>query len=278
MLKRAFSTIMGTQPHPIRTAACMIIGDEVLNGKIKDTNSATFAQFCFELGVDLRRITVVPDDESDIVEVLGDLKKRFDFIVTTGGIGPTHDDITYASIAKLFDYPLELDSATVDRMNQLAKVKPRERTVKAELDAQLRMALFPSGPLVTRMFPETNLWVPIVGLEHKIYIFPGIPSLFKRMMDGLRPEIAARVDTKPLQRRFVSTKTSESEMAQHLETLHQKFTADGVKLGSYPHVHDQRNTVSIIGPATAPLNLIVREVEDIVGGHEISKEKEANSS
>lgn len=278
LLKRFVSTTMTTKAQPIRTAACLIIGDEILNGKIKDTNSATFAEFCFDMGINLRRIAVVPDVEEDIVDVLRDLKNRYDFIITTGGIGPTHDDITYASIAKLFNYPLQLDESTVDRMNQLARVKPSERTVKGELDAQLRMALLPSGPLVSRMFPDTGLWVPIVGLERKIYIFPGIPSLFKRMLDGLRPEISARVDTEPLQRRYVSTRTPESNMAQHLETIHRKYTNNGVKLGSYPHVNDKRNTVSIIGPTTAPMNIIVREVEDLVGGHEISKEEEATSS
>merc|ERR1712098_700199 len=97
----------------IHTAGCIIIGDEVLGGKTVDTNSAYFAKFCFSLGIQLKRIEVIADDEEEIIEAARRMSKNYDLVVTSGGIGPTHDDITYQSIAKAFNLPLELHETTV---------------------------------------------------------------------------------------------------------------------------------------------------------------------
>merc|ERR1712093_457808 len=86
----------------------LIIGDEVLGGKTVDTNSAYMAKFCFQLGMALKRIEVIADDEDEIVEAVKRMSTNYDFVVTSGGIGPTHDDITYQSIAKAFSLPLIL--------------------------------------------------------------------------------------------------------------------------------------------------------------------------
>ncbi|KAF8752406.1 Molybdopterin binding protein, partial [Rhizoctonia solani] len=115
-------------PKTIKTAACLIIGDEILNGKTHDSNSNYFAKFCFERGVALKRIEVIADDEGEIVEASRRMVKNYDFVVTSGGIGPTHDDITYASLGVAFNNPLVLHQPTLERMYEMSKHRPKPLT------------------------------------------------------------------------------------------------------------------------------------------------------
>jgi molybdenum cofactor synthesis domain-containing protein len=106
----------------------LIIGDEVLNGKTKDSNSNYFAKWCFDRGIDVRRIEVIPDDEDDIVEAARRMTSKYDFVITSGGIGPTPDDITYQSIAKAFDgEPLEYHDETLRRMQENLQARRRDQ-------------------------------------------------------------------------------------------------------------------------------------------------------
>ncbi|KAG9074486.1 hypothetical protein FS749_013952, partial [Ceratobasidium sp. UAMH 11750] len=98
----------------IKTAACLVIGDEILNGKTHDSNSNYFAKFCFERGVALKRTEVIADIEEEIVEASRRMVQKYDFVVTSGGIGPTHDDITYSSLAIAFNLPLALHQPTIE--------------------------------------------------------------------------------------------------------------------------------------------------------------------
>lgn len=104
-----------------------LAGDEVLNGKTKDSNSNYFAKWCFNLGIDLKRVEVIPDDECDIVEAARRMTDKYDLVVTSGGIGPTPDDITYESIAKAFDAePLKYDDEVLRRMQENLKARNRD--------------------------------------------------------------------------------------------------------------------------------------------------------
>lgn len=266
----------------IHTAAILVIGDEVLNGKIKDTNSHYFSDFCFKNGIDLRRICVVPDEVTDIVSELNVLRSKYDFIVTTGGIGPTHDDITYESIAEAYGLPLQLHKETVQRMDRLARNPPRNKVEGSEeLKAQLRMATFPSGPDVECNFVAEDLWVPVVSVKRQVYIFPGIPSLFTKMLECLLPQIAERFPAARQCRHFVSTTSSESVLAPILNAIQVKYRTQHVKIGSYPHICDNRNTVSILGPIECD-HVLLEIVQDLVSrvadAREITAEEEALSS
>lgn len=268
-----------TKDNKIRNAAMLVIGDEILNGKIKDTNSQFFADYCFSLGVNLKKIAVVPDEEEDIMTTIKDFKNKYDFIVTSGGIGPTHDDITYPTIAKAFDLPLKLHQPTIDRMNILAENPPKTKAEgNPELKAQLRMADLPAGPTVKELFVSEDLWVPIVVIDSKVHIFPGIPALFRKMLECLRPYLEERVDALKLIRRFLRTTTPESGLAGPLSDAQNKYKAFDIKIGSYPHMRDHVNTVSIIGPENAP-DVIQNVVDEIMpsleNGVEISAEEEA---
>lgn len=136
----------GPDAHMVRTAACLIIGDEVLNGKTHDSNSNTMAKLCFELGIEMKRVEVIPDDEETIVETVRRLSRTYDWVVTSGGIGPTPDDITYASLARAFHAePLEYNQETIRRMDIGNKRRFGDVQVPEEVvTARRRMALFPS--------------------------------------------------------------------------------------------------------------------------------------
>ncbi|KAF5092915.1 hypothetical protein D0Z03_002638 [Geotrichum reessii] len=266
----------------ISTAACLIIGDEVLNGKIKDSNSNYFSKFCFERGIAVKHIAVVPDEEADIVETIQRLASRYDFIVTSGGIGPTHDDITYEALAKAFGLPIAVDEELKEKMYTLGKrrIDPSNHEAVA---AQLRMATIPSGPNVETIYVDpASLWVPVVAIDAKVHILPGVPQLFQRMLNGLAPILEARLPTADalLERFYVATRLRESEMAPYLTRLQHDVDSLGIKIGSYPHMSIGINTVSIIGTAAhrEKLREIVKDVEINLQGHEVSKEEEEKQS
>ncbi|KAK4052079.1 hypothetical protein OIV83_002373 [Microbotryomycetes sp. JL201] len=105
----------------VRSAGCILIGDEILNGKTRDSNANFLAKACFDLAIDLKRVEIIPDDEDEIVEAVRRMHRSYDLVITSGGIGPTHDDITYESIAKAFDVELEYHEETKKRMAALSK-------------------------------------------------------------------------------------------------------------------------------------------------------------
>lgn len=160
----------------VKTAGCLIIGDEVLNGKTKDTNSNFAAKLLFDLAIDLKKIEVIADDEDEIVEAVNRMRKAYDLVITSGGIGPTHDDITYGSIAKAFNVDLEYDDETIKRMSALSKKRMDiTKQTEEQKTARLRMALFPKGSEV--LFVKEELWVPVVRVGGSVVIFPGVPSV-----------------------------------------------------------------------------------------------------
>lgn len=271
----------------IKSAGCLIIGDEVLNGKILDTNSFEFAKLCFhELSVPLKKTIVCGDDKADIIRLLQVLRdENCDFIVTSGGIGSTHDDITYDALSEAFGVPCRLDQVTVDRMH-LLRESYLSLLGKPQLDAFYRMATLPqSSGLVSvlKVFTHKDLWVPIVEINQQVYVLPGVPELFKKLILGLAPIIKPRVVLKEYRRYYVSTSTNESNMAPFLSGLQlrldEKYGVQQVKIGSYPHFTWRSVTISIIGDSSVPevdLRSIVDEVVANIGGNaqEITAERE----
>ncbi|WPK25601.1 hypothetical protein PUMCH_002922 [Australozyma saopauloensis] len=271
----------------IRSAGCLIIGDEVLNGKILDTNLFEFAKFCFsELCVPLKKTVVCGDDHSDIVASLQVLRNaECDFIVTSGGIGSTHDDITYDAIAAAFNVPCTLDLETVAKMNALRGDYLLKLT-QPQRDAFYRMATIPQASEsvpVLKLFTDKSLWVPIVGVNEQVYILPGVPQLFKRLLSGLGESVKPRVIQLKCNRYFVKTTTGELSLAPYLTALQQRcnetYGPGAVKLGSYPHLNWRINTISIIGEEAVPIDAlrsIVAEVVANIGENaaEITSEEE----
>ncbi|CZR36958.1 putative 3^-phosphoadenosine 5^-phosphosulfate sulfotransferase (PAPS reductase)/FAD synthetase and related enzymes [Fusarium proliferatum ET1] len=269
----------------ISTAACLIIGDEVLGGKTVDTNSAYFAKWCFNLGINLKRIEVIEDDEGEIVEAVQRMSDRYDFVVTSGGIGPTHDDITYQSIAKAFNLPLKLHQETFDKMKLMSKVHPNQPKFDWDVDsparrAKLRMAELPideSRDLKKQaLFPHDDLWVPVSVVNGNIHILPGIPRLFQRLLDGLKPHILPRLsdpEGKGTHRVLFSTPLPESGVADYLTTLAAKVGPKGVKVGSYPR-WGKNNTVTLVGRDLEYLESLVDEVQAGIQGLRVDAESD----
>ncbi|KAF3913046.1 hypothetical protein ABW21_db0206317 [Orbilia brochopaga] len=268
----------------IQTAACLIIGDEVLNGKVVDENGGYFAKYCFRLGMDLKRIEVVPDDEDDIIEATRRMSDKYDFVVTSGGIGPTHDDITYESIAKAFGVTLELHDETRKRMQQLWVSKRNEPTFdwttpSPRLSAKLRMATLPTGPKCHIHYPSTDLWVPISIVNDNVHILPGIPLLFQQMLDGYEAALQPRIEDarRDIFRVMISTPQPESQMAEYLTSLQARVGDRGVKVGSYPRWGKPRNTVTLVGRDRAFIEGLVEEVAAQLEGVRVIGEADADS-
>ncbi|KAG6366221.1 hypothetical protein INS49_000397 [Diaporthe citri] len=281
----------------IHTAACLIIGDEVLGGKArsiltelnsatKDSNSNYMANFCFQLGIQLKRIEVIEDDESEIVEAVRRMSDKYDFVITSGGIGPTHDDITYQSIAKAFGLKIKLYEEAYQRMKKLSRPHPSQPAFNWDEDspakkAKLRMVELPtedSVPLEKQfLFPREDLWVPVAVVNGNVHILPGVPRLFEGLLDGLKPHILPRLvdpEGKGIHRVLISTPMAESAVATYLTELATKVEPQGVKVGSYPRWEKKRNTVTLVGKDRAYLDSIKDEVAQNVNGRVVQVEGE----
>ncbi|EDU42188.1 molybdopterin binding domain containing protein [Pyrenophora tritici-repentis Pt-1C-BFP] len=272
------------QKSLINTAACLIIGDEVLGGK------AYFAKFCFSLGINLRRIEVIADDEGEIVEAVQRMSKNYDMVVTSGGIGPTHDDITYQSIAKAFDLPLKLHDAAFQRMKRLSKPHKSQPDFDWNVDspartAKMRMVQLPIDDAVPDedqvVFVNEALWVPVSVVNGNVHILPGVPRLFESLLDGLKPRILPRLtdpEGKGVLRILISTPMAESAVAGYLTELAAKAEPKGVKIGSYPRWGKDHNTVTLVGRDREYMESLVPEVVKAVQGKRVYVEGEDDSN
>lgn len=270
---------------PSVKGACVIIGDEVLNGKITDTNSRFFAKYCYRLGIQLREIVTIGDQKEQIVQTIKRLSAENDFIVTSGGIGPTHDDITYESVASSFGLPCELNFECQDRMRKISH--PEKRHDPEALKDFYRMATLPAGPEVHSYYVLKEFWVPIVSIQKKVYILPGIPQLFEKLLLAFEPsvkEIYSISEREPhnYERFFVKTPKSESQISSYLRELQTRClqVSDEIKIGSYPHYGMGFNTVSILGLKKHEVFLkeLVKEAIEKLDGTAITAEMEEKYS
>ncbi|KAK7748826.1 hypothetical protein SLS53_000850 [Cytospora paraplurivora] len=300
----ASSTAQQNFANTINTAACLIIGDEVLGGKahqrcescgsdhiisdaegaklsiIYKSNSNYVAKFCFSLGIQLKRIEVIEDDEDQIGEAVRRMSDRYDFVVTR------HDDITYQSIAKAFGLKLKLYEEAYERMKKLSKSHPSQPAFSWDEDspiktAKLRMVELPTDetiPLEKQfLFPREDMWVPVAVANGNVHILPGIPHLFEGLLDGLKPYILPRLvdpEGKGIYRVLISTPMAESEIATYLTELAKEVEPQGVKVGSYPRWEKETNTVTLVGRDRAFLDSIKEEVAQNVKGRVVLAEGE----
>jgi len=203
------------------TAGIVIIGDEILSGKFVEENAAFLIGELRALGVDLRRIVVIPDDLADIAATVSDAARRYDYVFTSGGVGPTHDDVTMAAIAQAFQ-------TTVTRHPELeAKVRGYWKDKLA--DANLRLADVPAGAHL--VYGRDSVW-PVVAYEN-VFILPGVPSLFRRKFVDIRDRFRAS----PVTAARVYTTLEEGELAPHLDAVVAAYPT--VKVGSYPRFSEQ---------------------------------------
>ena len=198
------------------TAGIAVIGDEILSGKFADENAAFLITELRALGVDLRRVVIIPDDLADIAATVPELAARFDHVFTSGGVGPTHDDVTIAGIATGFG------THVVRHPDLEAKVRAYWGDKLAE--PNLRLADIPAGAEL--VYGTGDVW-PVV-LYRNVYILPGVPALFRRKF----VEIRDRFRAEPVATARVYVDADEGQIAGDLDATVAAFPA--VKIGSYP--------------------------------------------
>lgn len=240
------------------------------------------AKYCFELGIELKRIEVIADDEGEIIEAVRRMSNNYDMVVTSGGIGPTHDDLvsivcakliqTYPSIAKAFNLPLVYHEETLRRMELLDIRKIDNKATDEATIARKRMALFPANAKV--LFPSKELWIPVVIVNRNIYILPGVPTLFITLLSSLKPIIAPCVPPGKRQHRLIiATDEPESVIAPFLTNLQKRVADQSIKVGSYPKWQGGVK-VSLLGRDREVLEGLVEEVEKGINGVRVSDEDE----
>jgi molybdenum cofactor synthesis domain-containing protein len=209
------------------TASLLVIGNEILSGKVRDTNSAFLAVELRKLGVDLERILTIADEIDLIAHETRAMSEAFDFVFTSGGIGPTHDDMTMDGIAQAFGRSLETNQSMIDRMARSSE-KPLNEAMK-------KMAVIPSG---AEVLDVGGLWFPVVVVEN-VHIFPGIPELFEKKFHS----IAERFSGVPFVLRKLYVRENESDIADVLNALLREFPE--LMLGSYPRINEEHYRVML---------------------------------
>jgi molybdenum cofactor synthesis domain-containing protein len=199
-----------------RTAAALIIGNEILSGKVLEQNISVMAKELFAMGVELRRVVICPDEIPVIVRDVRALSEAHDVVITSGGVGPTHDDLTIKAIAQAFD-------AEVVRAPTYEALL-REHYGERLTEMHLRMADVPAG---CRLVTTEELRWPTVVM-HNVYVFPGVPQIFKAKFAIMREELK---DTAPFFSRTVYVNLDEPALAELLDELAAAHTE--VSIGSY---------------------------------------------
>ena len=211
-------------------AAILIIGNEILSGRTQDLNVVTISKWLNDLGVKLEEVRVIPDIEKMIIKTVNNIRKNFNYVFTTGGIGPTHDDITAKSIAKAFNlkYGYHKEAYSI-------------------LERYYGKAKFTSGRKKMSMMPikASLILNPSSGapgfIVDNVFCLPGVPSILKSMLGGLNNKIKGG---KKILNKTISVQTVESEIAKSLEMIQQKFKR--VEIGSYPFFRLGKIGVSIV--------------------------------
>jgi molybdenum cofactor synthesis domain-containing protein len=204
---------------PAVTAAILVIGDEILSGRTKDKNIGYIAEYLTAIGIDVREVRVVPDDEAEIVNAVNALRTRYTYLLTTGGIGPTHDDITADSVAKAFGVGIDVDERAKAMM--LERFKPEDLN-----EARLRMARIPHGAdLVDNPISRA----PGFKLGN-VVVMAGVPSIMQAMLDAVAPTLST--GTRMIAETIPADKVPEGRYAQGLGDVAKAHP--GVSIGSYP--------------------------------------------
>jgi molybdenum cofactor synthesis domain-containing protein len=224
---------MAEDGRKVVTAGMLVIGDEILSGRTKDKNIGYVAEYLTGIGIDLKEVRVVADGEAAIVEALNALRTRYDYVFTTGGIGPTHDDITADCVAKAFGVPIDVDPR--------ARALLEARFQGGELNAaRLRMARIPAGAELVR-----NKVSAAPGFHiGNVFVMAGVPSIMQAMMDVIGPQLKTGLK---IFSETVRADTREGDIGTPLGEI--AAAHPEVSIGSYPFFDEAR------GPNT---NIVVR--------------------
>lgn len=210
-----------------KTAGILVIGNEILSGKTADENSVVLVKELRELGVDVRKISVIPDEVQTIAIEVRAFSATHDYVFTTGGVGPTHDDLTMEGIALAFGQKIV--------RNAELEVALRGYYTADLVEANLRMADVPER---TRLITAPGLWFPVIAVEN-VFIFPGVPAIFQRKFRRIRELFRDA----PYHLREVYLRADEGQIADILRGVLVRFP--DLLLGSYPYFDERAYTVKL---------------------------------
>ena len=235
------------------TAAVLVIGDEILSGRTKDKNIGYIAEYLTTIGVDLKEVRVVPDEEKEIIGALDALRARYTYVFTTGGIGPTHDDITADCVAKAFGVMIDYDPRAV------ALLRERFAATGSEMnEARMRMTRIPAGAdlVLNKVSAAPGFWIG------NVIVMAGVPSIMQAMLD----EVASKLKTgAKMLSESVRADAREGDIGTELSTV-AKAHPD-VIIGSYPFMDEKRGpntTVVLRSRDPEKLAAATRSVEDML--------------
>jgi len=207
-------------------AALLVIGDEILSGRTQDLNVAQVARWLNEQGIRLAEVRIVPDDIGRIAETVNALRKSHDYLFTTGGIGPTHDDITVDAMAAAFGVPAIIHPEARKILEDYYRDRPGGLT-----EARLRMARVPEG---AELIPNPQSGAPGVKMGN-VYILAGVPNIASSMLEALTGKLEGG---RPVVSVTVGARAAESDVADLLRET--EDSNPGVAIGSYPFFRDGR--------------------------------------
>tara|TARA_B100000787_G_scaffold168781_1_gene158276 strand:+ start:416 stop:1162 length:747 start_codon:yes stop_codon:yes gene_type:complete len=211
-------------------AAILIIGNEILSGRTKDTNTSALAVWLNSMGIKVKEVRVIPDIEKTIIDTVNELKKLYNYLFTTGGIGPTHDDITAQSISKAFNLKYEIHKEAFKILEAYYKVGEFN-------EGRQKMVWMPKN---ANLILNPTSGAPGFNIEN-VFCLPGVPSILKSMLGGLNNKI---VGGKPILTNTISLRTVESEIAKSLTDVQDKNK--DIEIGSYPFFQAGKLGVSIV--------------------------------
>ena len=215
-------------------AAIIVIGNEILSGRTQDINVSFLSKWLNNLGVRVSEVRIIEDKEKSIVNCINEVKNKFKYVFTTGGIGPTHDDITSKSMAKAFNLSYGYHK---EAYNILEKYYKPEKFN----EGRKKMAKIPEK---AKLIYNPSSGAPGFIIEN-VYCLPGVPSILKSMVEGLKNKI---IGGKKILSKTISVNTVESEIAERLENIQKKFR--NIEIGSYPFFRLGKVGVSIVMRST----------------------------
>ena len=216
----------------IVTAALLVIGDEILSGRTKDKNIGHIAEYLTNIGIDLREVRVVPDVEDAIVAAVNALRARHTYLFTTGGIGPTHDDITADCVAKAFGVPIDYDPRAV------ALLKERFAQTGADMnEARMRMTRIPQGAalVLNKVSAAPGFWLG------NVIVMAGVPSIMQAMLDDVAPKLSTGAK---MLSETVRGDVREGDIGTELGVIAKQYPE--VMIGSYPFMDDRGPNTNIV--------------------------------
>jgi molybdenum cofactor synthesis domain-containing protein len=232
------------------TAAVLIIGDEILSGRTPDTNTNSIARFLGALGIDLKEVRVVGDVQDEIVAALNALRARYTYVFTTGGIGPTHDDITADAVAKAFGVGIDYHPEALKIL--AARIKPEDFN-----EMRKRMARIPFGASLVKNGVSA---APGFQIEN-VFVMAGVPGIMQAMLEDIAPRLARGP---VIQAVTISAPIGEGTIAAALAKLQGEH--DAVAIGSYPTYREGGYGVQLVarGRDAAQVEKVARAMEEII--------------